>query len=113
MAYFICHVVSESGPPTDGPDIASTRGWADWGSWVLDRHEEFTESAHLAEHGFLEGDESLADLEHELETIAHEIGNPDLAAVTSELLAAVRGRPKGTLAVLVTDGEPGDEDDEE
>jgi hypothetical protein len=53
-------------------------------------------------------------LEHELEELRHAKGGPPGAAViTGNLLAAVKHRPAGCVGLLVTDGTPGTDEDEE
>jgi hypothetical protein len=107
MGYFAAYIVPEKGgEPEDGPDVASTTGWDAWARWALDHFQEFPAAAFLAYKGFVEG-ERLDALDHELERIVHAAGDPDLAGVTAQLLAAVRAMPAGATGVLVTDGEPG------
>jgi hypothetical protein len=114
VSFFASYVVGE-GEPVDGDDIASTTGWNNWSEWVLSRHEDYPEAAHLAQEGWLDEGQpgSLDALEHELERLLHEMGDADLAAISAQLLAALRAKPTGTSGLLITDGEPGDEDDEE
>jgi hypothetical protein len=114
VSYFVAYVVSENEPPIDGEDVASTLGWFNWGTQVLDRHEQYPEAAHLAQEGWLDEGVpgSLDALEHELERLLHEMGDADLTAVTAQLLAALRAKPESTVGIIVTDGEPGDDDED-
>lgn len=110
MSYYIVYAV-EAGPQ-DGPGVASTSGWLNWADHVLARHEDYPEAAHLAQEGWVEPPEGSdwGDLEHELEGLTH-ASDPDAAAVSASLLAAVRARPPRTEGLIVTDGtEAGDED---
>lgn len=111
MSYFAVYVFPDK-PPEDGDHVASTSGWFDWGTWVLARHEEYPEAAHLAQEGWNEGAEALTALEHELDSLLHEIGDRDLAAVSAQVLAAVRALPPGAVGISISDGEPGDGEEE-
>lgn len=111
MSYWLAYVVEGQEEPVDGDHVASGTGWDRWGDWVAGKADAYPEAAHLAEEGWSEPPEVLAELEHELERLPHEEGaTPDLSAVTAHLLAALRQRPEDTVAVLVTDGEPGEEE---
>lgn len=117
MSWFVAYVHPDSEEPSDGPDVATGTGWANWGTWLLDedplRTDSYPESAHLAQEGWLEGEESFELFEHELERLLHDMGEPNLVAVTAQILAAVRARPEGTTGIIITDGEPGDESEDE
>jgi hypothetical protein len=76
----------------------------------VDAHAaDYPDCAHLAEHGWIEVPNE--EIEAELETVADECADPDLAGVTAQLLAAVRAAPPGATALIITDGEAGDLDD--
>jgi hypothetical protein len=111
MSFFAAYVVPGSGEPTDGDSVATSLGWKRWGDWVLTHADHFPGAAHLAQEGWLEGAESFAELEHELGKLLHEAPDPDRSAVTAQVLAALKSRPPGATALVVTDGEPGDETD--
>lgn len=111
MSFHIAYVLPEPTPPVDGDHLASAHGWLAFGDWVLARPDEFPELAHLAQEGWLEDDEPLAELEEELGRVAG--ATEDVAAISAHLLAAVKARPDGCVGVIVTDGEAGAEDDDE
>jgi hypothetical protein len=105
----IYYAVSEDGPPVEGDRIGTARGWLDWSDYVLARHDEYPEGAHLAAHGWLPAD-AVPDLETELERLRHADGvTPDLAGVTAALASAARELPDGAAALMVSAGEPGDD----
>lgn len=100
----------EDGPPDDGGPVATTTGWHNWVEFVAERPEEYPAAAHLAEWGW---SDKGAELEEDLERLAEELNDPNMASVTRAVLAAVRATPEGTVLVI-TDGEPGEgEDDDE
>ena len=108
MSYHLVYADPE-GKPTDGDQLATGAGWLAWGDHVLTNQDQFPECAHLAQEGWAD---RLADMEHEAELLTHE-KDGNVAAVSANLLAAVRGRPADTEAVLVTDGtEPGDDEED-
>lgn len=118
MSYFLAYVLPEPAPPVDGDNLASAKGWLQFGDWVVARSDEFPEAAHLAQEGWVEDGEDgaphLADLEEELSRVPHAAAPEDVAAIAATLLAAVKARPDGCVGVLVTDGEPpGDDQDDE
>jgi hypothetical protein len=94
--------------PIEGDGIASTTGYWNWSNAALAHAPENSALAHLAAHGW---DDRWDDLEHELGEFLHALPDPDVVAVTAAVLAAVRGRPDGAAALLVTDGEPGGDDE--
>lgn len=116
MSYYIVYAHPDRpDDPTDGETIASGKGWLNWGDYVLGRSDEFPEAAHLAQEGWLEWIDGPTpeELEHELEQLTH-ADDPDAAAVSAHLLAAVKARPEGTTYIQITDGtEPGDDDEDD
>lgn len=113
MSWHIAYVTSESGPPIDGPHIASTRGYADFGTYVEQRARQFPVAASLVERGFVEvvqgGEFEMLELDlRGIATAARE-SLPDVAGVADHLLTGLRECPAETRAVLVTDGEPNEE----
>ena len=114
MGYFVAYVVDGEGGPRDGPPVATGAGWLAWSEWAEGQDDRHPEAAHLAREGWLEPAAALDELEHELEQLLHEPAPENVLPVTSHLLAAVRDRPGNCAGLLVTDGTPGgDEDDEE
>lgn len=110
MSLHVVYAVSETDPPLDGPHVASTRGFYDFGTFVEGRGGEFPEVAHLVENGW---SDDFAALEAELPRVSSAAAaQPDVAGVADELATAVKGRPARAVAVLVTDGEPGDGEDD-
>jgi hypothetical protein len=113
MSYYIVYAMNESGPPEDGDLVASGAGWSAWTGWVLEKPEEHPYAAHLAENGWMEPAGAIDELEDELVDLLGGARGP-LRGVTASLLEAVRLRPLGCLAILITDGtEPSGEELEE
>jgi hypothetical protein len=109
VSYSALYAIPDA-PPADGDSVASTTGWLHWTNAVLARADDHPELAHLAAHGWAD---RFEDLEHELEQLLHAPdGDPDLAAITAQVLAAVKARPPQAAALLVTDGEPAGDDDD-
>lgn len=106
MSFHVAYVLPEGTPPTDGPQVATNTGWHAWTDWVLGRHVEYPELAHLAQEGWNEGDDALAAMEHECEKMLHEVGDPDLSAIAAQVLSGLRAKPPGAAGIVVTDGEP-------
>lgn len=113
MSFHLAYVLPEPTPPEDGDHLSSAHGWLAFGDWVLAHAEEYPELAHLAQEGWLEDDECLTELEEELGRVPHAGAGEDVAAIAAHLLAAVKARPDGCVGVIVTDGEAGDDGDEE
>jgi hypothetical protein len=61
----------------------------------------------------MEPADAIAVLEGELEQLRGEKVARHVRAVTARLLAIVRARPKGCLAVVVRDGTEGSDDEDE
>ena len=112
MAYFAVYVFAK-GEPQDGDNLASGTGWLGWANWAAGKTEQYPFAAHLAEEGWLEPADALDELEHELEGLLHEKGNRNVHAVTAALLAAVKHRPDGCIGLIVSDGTPGPDEDED
>src|SRR5262249_48853264 len=113
MGYFVAYVIEGQERPQDGDSVASGTGWLDWADWASGLADRYPEAAHLAEEGGLEPAEALDALEHGLEELRHEKGGPKgAAAVTGNLLAAVKHRPAGCAGLIVTDGTEGDTEEE-
>lgn len=104
--YHIVYVAPEPAPPTDGPHLASSMGYHDFGTAVEQRNGAHPELAHLVENGWSDRLDALAA---ELPAFATAVRGtaPDAAHVADLFAAALRDAPAGTTAVLVTDGEPG------
>lgn len=111
MAYFVAYVVSEQGPPLDGEHIATGLGWVNFIEWAAPQTTQFPKAAHLAEEGWLDGHD-LPDLEQELKAMLRLAPTPDDATVGAKLLEAVRARPPQTLALIITDGTPGEQEED-
>jgi hypothetical protein len=94
----------------DGDAIASNSGTLAWSNAVLARATPGTALAHLAAHYW---DGRWDDLEHELGEFLHAVPDANVVAVTAAVLAAVKARPAEAAALLVTDGEPSGEEDDE
>jgi hypothetical protein len=107
--YYAAYAVSEDGPPEDGDAVATTTGWDAWTDFVLDRHEDWPATAHLAEHGWCADAEAMGD---ELEEIGRAAADPNLKSVTAQVLATLRAMPAGGH-YMVTDGEPGDDEEDD
>lgn len=113
MSYFAVYVMPEGTEPIDGDHVATGNGWLNWGDHVLEDQDDYPESAHLAEEGWVDWEGGTPDdLEHELEQLTH-LPDRDAGAVSAALLAALRARPEGTVALLVSDGQPGGDDDDD
>jgi hypothetical protein len=112
VSLFAAYVVPGRDEPVDGDAVSTSLGWKRWGDWVLTHADHFPGAAHLAQEAWLEGAPALDELEHELGKLLHEAPDPDRSAVTAQLLAALRSRPREAVGLLVTDGEPGDDEDE-
>ena len=109
MSYFVCYARRDREQPDDGPHLASNTGYYDFGTFVETRAAEFAELAHLVEHGWSDRFDALAS---ELTRLRQQAATaePDVASVAAELARAVAARPADAVAVMVTDGEPGDEE---
>lgn len=92
--------------PADGPDLASGLGWLHWTNFVLARAGDYPAAAHLAAFGW---SDQFDALEHDLERMPHdEEIDPDTAAVSGQILAAVHARPDGAVEFRASTGEPDD-----
>jgi len=112
VAYFACYVVTGNDKPLDGDHVASGTGWASWGAWAVGLGKSFPATVRLADQG--EGYPPDL-LEAELKRlIASKPGRPDedVRHITEELLTVVADRPKGCIAVIVTDGSDNEDDEE-
>ena len=97
--------------PPDGPDLASSTGFYHWTNFVMSRGDAHPEAGHFAAFHW---SDRFNDLEHDLEQLLHSPeSDPDLTAVTAQVLAALRARPEGAAEFYATDGEPGGEQGEE
>jgi hypothetical protein len=113
MGLFAAYLLPDRDEPVDGDPISTALGWKNWGDWVLSLADEYPEAAHLAQEGWVEGPDQLAELEEELTRLLHEAPDPDRGAITAQVLSALRGRPEQATALMVTDGEPGDGSEED
>jgi hypothetical protein len=121
VSYFIEYAVAGADGPVGGPDLATTRGWYDFGTWALGLGEGYPELAYIAEFGeCLTEDGADADALEQLEaeltrTLQERPGDPsgDVLGVGERLLGALRQRPPGTVALIVTDGVSGGDGDDE
>jgi hypothetical protein len=96
--------------PVESDTLGTGLGWLAWGDHVLENHEQYPECAHLAQEGWADDWDAL---EHEAEQLTHE-KDGNIAAVSANLLGAVRGRPAGAGCIAVTDGtEPDGEGDDD
>jgi hypothetical protein len=108
--------VADEGEPADGDGVASGRGLHEWQEWALGLDEEdFACVRRLARTA--EGYPPPL-LEEELKSLVDDPPDdapPDVQSVSRQLLAVLRQRPADTVAVLLTDGESGEdaEDEEE
>ena len=109
MSYFVVYVLDSAGRAEDGDTVASGRGWDDWSEWVC-QFPITSVAAHLAWEGYVDGPQ-LNALARELTSLVKQ-APPPLDDVTRQLLAQVRGRPQGTLALLVTDGTMGSDSED-
>jgi hypothetical protein len=110
VGYFISFAVKGKDEPVDGDDVATNRGWADFINWAAGLRR-YPALAHLAEHGECERPSTLGALERELAAaLETKPGDPSPAVlgVGRRLLSALRDRPAGTLACVITDGTEGD-----
>jgi hypothetical protein len=113
VSFFVCYVFDDQ-EPQDGDHVASGTGWDSWGAWAegLDQGD-YPATQRLAEDG--EG-YPPAVLQEELRQLVDDPpGDPDedVRGVTKTLLDRLGEMPKGTVAVIVTDGEPGEEEEED
>src|SRR5262249_19582881 len=109
MSFFAVYVYAD-GTFQDEDTLASGTGWLHWCEWVDTIAGRYPVASRLS----LEGDASaLDDLEHELEALLHEDADVNARTVTAGLLGAVKHRPAGTVALIVTDGTPGDESEDD
>ncbi len=116
MGYFVSFAVDGNDLPVDGDHVASNTGWSGFGDWAADLPEDhYPHLVYLAEEGACVSAESLAALESELARAALEKpGKPPLPiqGVARSLLASVRARPEGAVAMVVTDGTEGEDEGE-
>jgi hypothetical protein len=113
MSYFVSFGVGGQEEPVDGDEIASTRGWYDFGTWVEGLGEDFPTLAFLVEEGGVGSKEDIVNLEEELGRAVKGKPSRDVLEVGRRLLAEVKGRPAGAEEMVITDGtDGGDEDDE-
>jgi len=115
VGYFVAYVTEGQGKPIDGDQVASGLGWLAWTNWAIELGKGFPNTARLAEDGELYPAEALGALEKELKRLGTvKPGDPaeDAQHVSEQLLAVVKDRPKGCIAIIITDGSD-DEDDEE
>lgn len=112
MSFHIVYVTSEPGSLLDGPPVATTHGFTDFGSFVEYHASEFPYTASFVEHG--QADDSQAGT---LDALAKEIGmiannskvEKDIRGVATSLLTGLQSRPANTVGVIVTDGEVGED----
>jgi hypothetical protein len=119
MSYFVSYATADD--TIDGEDIASGAGWAEFCEWASVLPEaDYPELAYLGEHGECftaegaDGD-ALATLADDLRRALRELPNsPGKSAlgVARRLALVLKERPAGAIALVVTDGEE-DEDEEE
>jgi hypothetical protein len=120
VAYHIVYLTPGPQPFADGPHVASTKGWADFGTFAFEREDEFPQSAYLTNGRPPLIDEkvpgSLVALEEELplvEAAATAAGLDDVAGVARSLQVAVRHRPAGCTGLYASDGEPDEAGEDE
>lgn len=111
MSFFVAYVTSEDGEPQDGDVVGSGRGWLGWADWAAE--QDWPHMAHLAEEGWIEPVEAIEVLQAELQEALDAHADPNVLGVTRRLLEAVRARPKECLGLIVTDGTPPAEDEDE
>lgn len=114
MSFHLVYVTSEPGPPIEGPPVATTHGFVDFGSFVETHANEFPYTASFVEHG--QADESQPGT---LDSLGKEIGviannskvEEDVRGVARSLLTGLQSMPSQCVGVIVTDGESGEEAD--
>jgi hypothetical protein len=109
VAYHIVYLTPGPQPFADGPHVASTKGWADFGTFAFEREDEFPQSAYLTN-----GRPPLIDEKLPLvEAAATAAGLDDVAGVARSLQVAVRHRPAGCTGLYASDGEPDEAGEDE
>lgn len=106
MSWYALYTADDTEPQEADFSVSNT-GWHDFGSYLMAHPDEYPEGAHLATFHWSDQWDAL---ESELDRAQHECDDPDLAAVAAQLLAAVRSRPEGAGGLVVTDGEPGEDE---
>ncbi len=113
MPYHAVYVLPEPTPPVDGPGVASSMGYHDFGTYVEKYASRFPTVAHLVEHGYVDESQpgTLSKLASELAAVERSCGptNPNEGHVARLLFDALQSSPPGTVGLLVSDGEPGDD----
>lgn len=115
MSYHVAFLTEGTPEPIEGPHVASTRGYCDFGGFVERRPKDWPFAASLVSRGFIEethGGE-IEGLEQDLKFIEAAARDtvPDVASVARHLLNAMYDAPAGTFSVMIVDGE-GNEDAE-
>lgn len=110
MGYFVSFQVEGHDDPADGDHVASTAGWAAFLDWAgaLDE-EEWPELAWLSENAWSDDPVRLEDDLADAVKAKPGKPSPDVLGVARSLLDAVRARPEGAVALVVTDGTEGEE----
>jgi hypothetical protein len=116
MGWFVSFAVGDSDDPVDGDEVASNSGWGAFSEWAAGLPDDYPELGYLGEYGEIFPADALGRLEADLvRALREKPGDPPRSVlhVAQQLLAAVKARPEGAEAMVVTDGtEGGDEEDE-
>jgi hypothetical protein len=109
MSYFLTFAADDKDGIEDSDQIATTRGWHDFGTWAERLPREYDAIAFLVAEGGLATKEDIADLEAQLTRALVAKPNGPSAGVLSvarRLLEELRNRPRWADAFAVNDGTP-------
>jgi hypothetical protein len=116
VSYFISFGVDGRDEPVDGDHVASNTGWAQFIRWAGRLPEaDYPELLYLAHYGEVFPEDAIAQLEKDVvRALGEKPGKPAPAvqSVARRLLAALRARPQGAGALVVTDGTAGDDEED-
>jgi hypothetical protein len=115
MGVFLMYALQEPDEFEDGPELATTRGWVDFLTWA-EGATDFPEVARFGREAVVWPGEAIDALERELPLAVKAHGDaltPELVRTVGRLIDALAERPGGALGAIVTDGTPGDDDDQD
>jgi hypothetical protein len=115
VGVFLTYSVGPDGEITGGPDLATLSGWLAFLDWA-EPLTDFPALSRFVEECVAWSAEEIDRLESELAAaVKAHAGtlSPEVLRTVGRLLEAIHDRPGGTVALVATDGTPGDDDDQD
>ncbi len=117
MGYFVSFAVEGSSEPVDADQIATNTGYVAFLEWAQDLPErDYPQLCYLGWYAETGTRGRIVQLASDLtRAVKEKPGEPPepVLGVARALLAVVRDRPEGAVALVVTDGSEGGDDEEE